>query len=256
MINILSDSIDIQTLMASYPYQSIERKTLELMASSSRVYTYSSPDELKFELDLRKKIIHAALALYHSSFSFEVFRESKCNSDYWERTPEGGFLLKRGNPPSSAIKDIYTNSSKYGTECSTAIVIIYYKALLDILPEELFNRLFSEIYLMNWQHLDPDLGLRVYYNEADYFPGDCRYFKNPDVDPLTPEWQGENTIYLENGLYYGHGVGINTADKMIDKLNGYRIEGSNTPAYLMDLAKRPDFKSLARQYLYFSASQI
>ena len=61
----------------------------------------------------------------------------------------------------------------------------------------------------------------------DYLPGDCRYFNNPDVDPLTPEWQGENAIDLSGGMYYGHGIGIKTADKIIEILNHNRIQDSN-----------------------------
>lgn len=248
MINIKGSSINPNTIINQYPQNSIERSIVSTLATSNEVYKYDSKDQLNFELKLRKSIIKASKDLNKSKFAFRVFRKSKANSDYWERTDEGGFLLKEGVKPSDAIKDIYINSSKYGTECSTAMVIIYYKALVDILPEAVFNRLFSKIYLMNWQHLDKDLGIADYMIRGDYLPGDLRYFRNPDVDPLTPEWQGENVIYLDNSLYYGHGLGIGTAERIIDALNKKRINGSQISAYLINSVKRPNFKYLSNIY--------
>ena len=252
MIQVAGSIIQSQVILSQYPTNSLEGVIIGILASSSEVYRYRSMEELNFELMLRKSIVKASRDLNNSYFAFEVFRESRCNPDYWNRTPEGGFLLKQGIKPSAAIRDIYVNSRLYGTECATAIVILYYKALVDVMPEELFNRLFAGIYLMNWQHLDRDLGIATHRNQRDYLPGDCRYFRNPDVDPETPQWQGENAIDLGDGTYYGHGIGIRTAEGIIDALNRRRFSGSMTSAYLMDTATRPDFKYLAHQYNSFS----
>jgi protein-glutamine gamma-glutamyltransferase len=132
----------------------------------------------------------------------------------------------------------------YGTECATAIVIVYYLALVEVLPAELFDQLFSDIYLMDWKYLDKDLGVGTYYGVNDSLPGDCLYFKNPDVNPDTPEWQGENVIKLIGGYYYGHGIGIKTADEIIRELNRNRIRDSVNSAYLMDMIVKPDFNYL------------
>lgn len=210
---------------------------------------YSSMDQLQFELALRNNIISASRQLNRSGISFRTFRNSMCNPAFWERTIEGGFLLKTGVRSNDAIRDIYVNGFLYGTECATAIVIVYYKAIMDLYPAELFNQLFSGIYLMNWMHLDSDLGVTTYRNLTDYFPGDCRYFKNPDVDPMTPQWQGENAIDLGDGTYYGHGVGITTAAGIIAALNRHRAPGSGQSAYLTDSATRPDFKYLWSKYI-------
>jgi protein-glutamine gamma-glutamyltransferase len=98
---------------------------------------------------------------------------------------------------------------------------------------------------MNWRHLDPllrEIGLMKKY--PFYLPGDRLYFANPDVDPLTPEWQGENVIDLNGKLYYGHGVGIHDADFIIRSLNENRIESADESAYLMNSAGRPNYKNL------------
>jgi protein-glutamine gamma-glutamyltransferase len=251
MIEIAGSLIDTDTIINQYMPKSIESKIVYILSSSNEVYKYDSENQLKFELSLRKSIINAAKYLSLSRFSFRVFKKSKCNEDYWDRTNEGGFTLKKGVKPDEAVKDIYIHSSNYGTECSTAIVIIYYKAFVDIFPKDLFNELFSEIYLMNWQHLDNDLNIIEYPKAVDYLPGDCRYFKNPDVDPLTPEWQGENVIVMGDDAYYGHGIGITSAESIIEALNRKRIKGSKVSAYLLDLTKRPNFKYLADKYYNF-----
>ena len=252
MIKIKGSIIDSNIISNKYILNSIERKIISILSSSSEVYKYDSQNQLDFELKLRKSIINAAKDLDRSRFSFSVFRKSKCNPDYWKRTDEGGFALKSGIKPSDAIKDIYIHSSSYRTECATAMVIVYYKALLDIYPEELFNKLFPRIYLMGWQHLDSDFGIVDYINVKDYLPADCRYFRNPQVDPMSPEWQGENAFDMGNGLYYGHGIGITSAEKIINELNKKRVSGAEISAYLMKSAKRPNFKSLSNKYYSFT----
>lgn len=245
MIKISGSIIEPKIILEQYPEDSVQRKIVEILSMSSETYLYRTLEQLKFEIDLRMNIIKASRELNDSDFSFKVFRKSICNSDYWERTDEGGFLLKKEVKPSEAIKDIYKNSSKYGTECATAIVILYYKAVADIYPQELFDKMFSSIYLMDWQHIDNDLRVDYYANEKDYLPGDCRYFKNPDVNPVTPEWQGENAIDLGDGTYYGHGVGIRKADGVVAALNKRRKDRATKEAYLIDSATRPDFRYLA-----------
>lgn len=250
MIRINEKIIPPESIIQNYPANPVERKVIITLSKSSKVYRYSSLDELLFEAKLRSNIVEASIRLNRSGLSFTVFRKSYCNDKFWERTREGGFLLKRGAAPNEAINDIFVNGRKYGTECATAMVIVFYKAVADIYPNELFNRLFPSIHLMNWSYLDRNLDIGYYANEADYLPGDCRYFKNPDVNPLTPELQGENAIDLGNGRYYGHGMGIVTGSQIIKVLNQNRKRGSRKSAYLVNSATRPNFKYLA--YIYSS----
>ncbi len=247
MIIIGNTPADINELSGQYPANGIEAAILKIMNDSASNYTFSSKELLDFELKLRKEIVAASYELYKSGLDFAIFRKSRCNPKYWERTPQGGFLLKSDVKPSDAINDIFNNGSRYGTECATAMVMIYYKALLNLLGEEKFNRLFPKIHLMNWHYIDPNLREIGSMRKADDFlPGDRLYFANPDVDPATPEWQGENVIDLSNGLYYGHGVGVHRAEGIIRALNRNRARGADETAYLMDSAARPNFKNLYR----------
>jgi protein-glutamine gamma-glutamyltransferase len=244
-------------LLEEYPAGSIERKALEIMQKSEETLRYNSLDELKFELRLRSAIVRAAEDLNRSGMRFAVFSKSYAHPDYWTRRSDGGFLLKTGVRASDAIRDIFKNGRLYGTECATAMPIVYLKALLDVFGDEAFNRMFTTIYLMNWRYLPAELSATGRMQKTKtYLPGDRRYIANPDVDPQTPEWQGENVIDLGNGLYYGHGMGKRTVDEIIRALNFNRFAGARREAYLMDTAGRPDFRRLFRDYQRLTSPQV
>lgn len=245
MIIIGRKPADADAIGREYPQGSFERFVVQKIASGIESYEYDSTEHLKFELKLRKEIVNAASALNKSRLKFAVFRDSFCNKAYWSRTNEGGFVLKSGASPANAIKDIYAKGWGYGTECATAMIIVYYGALLNVYGEKLFNALFPKIHLMNWHYIDRLLKETGQMRKIkDELPGDRRYFANPDVDPLTPEWQGENVIDLNGKLYYGHGIGIHDAASIIRELNKNRRDGADESAYLLDKAGRPDFKKL------------
>ncbi|MBE6823382.1 MAG: protein-glutamine gamma-glutamyltransferase [Ruminococcaceae bacterium] len=248
MIRVAGKTLQAEDASA-YASSALEKAMFHTLLNSRTQYQYDSPERLKFELRLRREIINAAREQYRSGLNFAVFRKSKCNPAYWERTREGGFRMKPGVKASDAIRDIFENGSQYATECATALLILYYKALLNMMPEDAFNKTFPSIYLMNWHRIDRILQEVGNINRAsDYLPGDRRYFMNPDVDPLTPEWQGENVIDLGDGTYYGHGIGIGSADNIIKVLNQNRMERADDSAYLMDSAGRPDFDKLYNIY--------
>lgn len=249
MIKITDYTSDISQLMNLYPSGSVERQVIQAMNDSPADYTFDSLDELKFELLLRKETAKTAVALNNSGMDFSTFHKSRCNPDYWERTGNGGFRLREGVSPSAAIKDIYVNGGEYANECATAMQIVYYGALLKVFGEDAFDRLFPDIYIMNWNAVNPLLSwIGVLKNTGDILIGDRAYFSNPDVDPSTPEWQGENVIVLPDGMYYGHGIGIKTASGLINSLNRHRREDADQTAYLRDSVGRLDYKKLYKIY--------
>ena len=245
MIVINGTPLSLTGRFGEFPENSPERKILDILIHSDKTYKYGSEEELLFELRLRREIIRAAAELMNSGISFETFRKSFANEAFWDRDPDGGFSLRAGVAPAAAVKDIFKNGSQYGTECATAIMILYYKALAEVLPEDVFNRAFPKIRLMNWHDIDRLLREAGYsVDAADPLPGDRRYFANPEVNPETPEWQGENVIDMGDGTFAGHGIGRYKTETFIRDLNQNRRPGAERSAYLMDSVGRPDFKRL------------
>lgn len=244
MISIAGTPISPNQLQAYWAMAGPAPTILSAMLSNSRNYSYPSLSALQFEVGLRTSIMQAGLDLGRSGVSFSDFSHARCNEALWMLTSQGGFLLRRSIPPSMAIQDIYQNGSLYAFECATAIIIIYYKAVLDVIPETLFNSLFADLYLYSWE-FDKDLGVRT-VPANEFVPGDVLYFDNPDVDPVTMEWQGENVVYLGDGLYFGHGIGVRNAGGIIAALNEHRRWGAMRSAYLMNQATNPDYYYLYR----------
>ncbi len=249
MVYVDGAQADLVPLLNEYPRGSMERDILKDMEESSEVFRFDSQDELKFELSMRANTVNSARSLNSSGMDFSTFKDSRCNSDFWERKENGGFLLLNGVSPASAIRDIFQNGRKYATECATAMVIVFLGALVRSYGDALFNSTFPKIYLMNWVRLDPLLkGIGVPRKTPKLLLGDRGYFNNPEYNPETPEWQGENVIVLPNDMYYGHGIGITTADNIIKSLNGNRKEGATQSAYQTDTAARPDYGELYKRY--------
>ncbi|MDQ0247054.1 protein-glutamine gamma-glutamyltransferase [Bacillus fengqiuensis] len=217
---------------------------LQSMGKYSKVYEYETMEQLEFELALRLQIMEAAVLLYNSGVGFATFRTSKCNEEYWKLTEKGAFILKPNVLPQTGIEDIFRNGNKYAFECATAMVIVFYKAVLESIDKRQFNRLFAGLYLYDWQY-DDDLGLDS-HKGTDFLPGDCVYFKNPDYNPKTPQWQGENAIILDENLYYGHGIGVTTRQVIIDFLNTKRKKNPDRAAFLTSQIARPNFRYLSR----------
>ncbi len=219
------------------------KKILENMALHNEVYRYPSFKELFFEIKMRLNIKNAAKDLNISGAKFATFATSTCNPVFWELRRTGAFVLKKDILPSDAIIDIFKNGQLYAFECATAMVIVFYKATLDSITTHDFNRLFADLVLYDW-HYDKDLGLSTTRGN-EFLVGDCIYFKNPEFNPNTPYWRGENAIVMDHDLYYGHGIGITSAEKIIEHLNKMRREHATESAYILEQVTRPDFHSLS-----------
>ncbi|WP_181348498.1 protein-glutamine gamma-glutamyltransferase [Thalassobacillus sp. CUG 92003] len=228
----------------NWPAGSIESMIIQLMVNSPYMYTYRSMESLAFELKLRKNIVSSARQMEQSGVSFATFAETYVNPRYWTMNEFGGIQLRADARPSAAIRDIYTNGSDYGFECAGAMLIIYYHAALNVFGEATFNRIFPNLYIYSW-HADTDLGLSPIQTSA-FLPGDVVYFENPDFDPRASQWRGENAVVLGDGLYFGHGIGILSAEKMIESLNRKRRPGAFQSAYLSHTVVRPNFQYLER----------
>jgi protein-glutamine gamma-glutamyltransferase len=230
--------------LGSQKLQSLSGKQKEIYEYLDRnltMFEYETTNQLLFEIRLRENIVESAMKLKDSGVAFTSFTYSKFNPVYWTRVPSG-YLLKPNVLPSTAINDIYSNGQEYGFECSTAMVVIFYKAVLDSIRLADFNHLFGGLLVWNWNY-DSDLAI-ITLEGNEFIPGDVVYFMNPDFDK--PIWRGENAVYLGKDLYFGHGVGIGTADEMIKALNTLRKEGAVTSAYMLQQHSRLNFKYLSQ----------
>jgi protein-glutamine gamma-glutamyltransferase len=236
-----SDAGQINTFTLS----ELEKDILRYKEISPVIYQYDSPAALEYELKMRTSIVESAVALNSSGVTFATFNNSRCNEHLWSRSENGGFQLRSGVLPSDGISNIFQHGLFYAFECATAIVILWYKAILDVISTETFNVHFKNLFLRDW-HYDSDLRIISTNNKYEAYPGDVLYFKNPDHAPESPEWQGENVVMLAEDVYYGHGIGIGTSEKMISSLNKTRKPGSLISASLTELVSHPDFEYLRK----------
>lgn len=225
------------------PFQlsSKQAEIFHFLKNSSEVHRYVHSRELLFELILRENMINSATLLNENEVEFSVFHTSKFNSMYWLKTSRG-YILKPNVLPSDAIKDIFDNGKEYGFECTTAIVVIFYYAVLQSIEERAFNRLFNHLLVWDWSY-DEDLGIITRVG-SDFIPGDVMYFYNPDYD--NPVWIGENVVFLGEDKYFGHGIGIGTAEETIKALNTLRKEGATRSAHLIHQHSRLNYKYLSQ----------
>lgn len=223
----------------------METAIFEIKQASRATYAYGSAEELLFELRVRVRLTEAADALNTSGAQFAVYRDSRCNPRMWRRNEQGGFELLPYVSPADGIRNIFAEGEYYAFECSTAMVIVLYKGFLDVLGDRLFNAWFGGILLYDW-HYDKDLHLVDSKRPEEALPGDIQYFKNPDVSPEFPEWQGENVVRMAADLFYGHGLGIKPAELIIQSLNRKRVPFATRSAYLTDVVVHPDYPALYR----------
>jgi protein-glutamine gamma-glutamyltransferase len=205
-------------------------ETLQCLAEDSNVFEYRNFGDFNFEIQLRNRVIEAAIALDKSGPEFSTLEESQSNQRYWHLSKDGTFTLQPGILPHAALVDIFMNGGLYAFECGTAIVVTFLKAILALIGPRNFDYLFSDLFLYDWR---PPRNMALIVRQGrDYLPGDCVYFKNPDHDLATPEWQGENAILLGRNLFYGHGIGITTAQGIINELNSNRKPYATISAFL------------------------
>ena len=221
----------------------MERSIVKAKESSPVTYNYPSKEALVYEMQLRSKIVEAANDLNASYARFAPFRESFANPRYWTRTPNGGFRLRGNVQPADGIRDIFEHGEYYGFECSTAIMILFYKAVLEMIGDEEFNKYFRNLYLRDW-HASNYLPLVITEDKNEAYLGDGVYFENPDFDPQGPEWRGENAIVMGPNVYFGHGIGLKSAEEILADLNEKRKPFSTREAFQADLVVHPDFEFL------------
>lgn len=193
-------------------------------------------------------IVRAAREMAASGAGFASrSAEDRVNKELWWLGYGGKMGVRMGVPSSKAIRDVFENGEKYAFECATGNLLVYYKAILDRIGDEDFDREFPKLRLFRWDIKDDDL-VAAEKNDVfpDRWPGDHVYFSNPDFAPENSAWQGENTIYLGGGEYFGHGIGIESGDEILATLDSLRKPGARRKAYVHEKTSRIDGSVIAK----------
>jgi len=153
------------------------------------------------------------------------------NPTFWKLMPppEATGTFNPVKRPSAAVRDILDNPSLYAYDCATGAVAATYMALVKMLDAAVFDQTFDKLYI-GPRSFDPQLqrildkhgsdDLSKKGNVALLKPGDIVYFNNPGAlqEHVDEGWKGENAIYLGDGKYYAHPLGIKTADEILADL--------------------------------------
>ncbi len=215
--------------------------------ASGKINVQNVGEALRDKVKIQKAMADASEEMGKAGHEFAVIKDHEANPAFFTvDKPTGTFKLKPGVKPSDAVKDIFANPDKYKFECATAMVIVYYKAMLETLGPKDFDRIAGDLEIGPWNY-ENDLArnLQISGTQADAGPdfqaslrtGDYSYINTPDVsdDARRRGWQGENVIYLGNGKYYGHPFGVADSKTIVDYLNTERKTGSTRSAGLIDL---------------------
>ncbi|MFC1610811.1 hypothetical protein ACFL6C_07625 [Myxococcota bacterium] len=193
--------------------------------------------ELRDHVRIGAAVVSACRALARASPRFGVSHSHQFSSRFWLPVAESGcgaFEIRPGVLPSEAIRDIQVHPKRYRFDCGTAIVVVFYTAMLELLGEKTFNRVCANLEVGPWW-LGPNLAEHLHgsgdisraatpQSRRELRPGDHVRFCNWDVSAAGRRggWSGENAIYLGNGLYYGHPFGICNEKTIVDHLNAHR----------------------------------
>jgi protein-glutamine gamma-glutamyltransferase len=172
----------------------------------------------------------------HVRMRFALSANTNLDPKYFRRDSRS-FVLQRGVRASQALDALYKDLENYGFECATAISIVHYAAIRDVLrqltgSDAEFDRRFKDLRIGQLtMGTENDVREARSYVRGQIQVGDHGYFSTPDVDPTARlnGWNGENVIYLGDGRYFGHPFGISDAKTIISHLNRQRRQGLRNP---------------------------
>jgi protein-glutamine gamma-glutamyltransferase len=111
----------------------LRKSIFGIMLASPATYRYDDAGQLLFELRLRDASSRRPRsgAQRHDLPGFSGIRG---RSRFLAADRRGRLPAARRRSPLQSRPGYYANGSDYGTECATAMVIVYYGAMLNVLP--------------------------------------------------------------------------------------------------------------------------
>lgn len=179
--------------------------------------------------------------------AFALLDDQSFSRTHWQQEGGGTFHVRDGVRPSQALRDVFAHPDAYRFECATALVLVHYKAMLELVGDDDFDRMCPRLRVGPWEtdeafvrhtRSEGDSAVEASEERRRHFrAGDYGYIKNWDVSEKGARagWQGENVIALGDGRFYGHPFGVTTEDSIVQHLNTHRVEGAARPAGLLDL---------------------
>lgn len=231
------------------------KKSMPITAKTSFEITKSNKTtkqtlgKRRFEqLLISAHVVQSAIRLDKSQVQFANYSgEDKANNKLWSMGYGGRITVRQHTSTTQAVSDVFgKNSSKYAFECATAAHLIYLNAIQGRIGAKKFDSAAPRLSVFRWdapkksgQDLIDGTGkggpLRLSSKgpfAKEVWPGDRVYFNNPHFEPSFTAGQGENTIFLGDGRYFGHGLGIKSKEQIIKKLNNLRKPGATKKAYM------------------------
>lgn len=238
---------DAKLLDANFDGKLDENDKIFTTDAAGKINVQSVGAALRDRVKIGAAMVGACEAMDANRHDFALIVDQTFSDAFWQPQGNGAFSLKPGVKPSDAVKDIFTNAGKYKFECATALVIVHYKAMLDLLGPKDFDVACANLKMGPWVY-ESTLGSNwkisgnssieaTAARKAELRAGDYTYFRNFDVSAqgAAAGWQGENVISLGGDKYYGHPFGISTGEHIVQYLNQHRNAGSTRSAAMLDL---------------------
>lgn len=220
--------------------------------AAGKINVQSVGEALRDRLKIGTALVSAAEEMAGAKHDFAIVESQNFNSPLWKPMGGGTFAVAENVRPSDAVRDIFQNPHSYKFECATAIMIVHYKAMLELLGPKDFDEACKNLKIgaweredtldANWEQEGGSNLVATTESKKKVHAGDYTYFKNFDVSERGEHggWAGENVIALganANGvqMFYAHPFGIVSGEEIVKHLNEYRKEGSQREAKQVQL---------------------
>lgn len=118
------------------PFAAEKQQILSIMAGNQEIYSFRTSDELSFDLNLRVNIITSALELFQSGFQFRTFQQSFATLNIGKNV-SWRIRAPSKHTPFHCHTRYFQNGKLYGTECATAMIIIFTKLYYHCMRKKL-----------------------------------------------------------------------------------------------------------------------